>query len=175
MNCWCFPLLRNLKLSCAEWYDGFGFKSCKGPRYLWIKFLTLLLSRSGTITVLIYYEAKERSPMNEEHEVHWGLLFCAYFSVPHQPPSPVVTTFHNVVIASNRGVNEIARWLVGCVGNMYRTGESLTAWRRCWRHWTKSLLLIFVNNQLDAQFFFMSCLFLFSTCFGQPCDHRQEN
>ena len=33
---------------------------------------------------------------------------------------------------------------------------------------------IHVNNQLDAQFFLV-CLFLFSTCFGQPCAHHQEN
>ena len=34
--------------------------------------------------------------------------------------------------------------------------------------------IILVNNQLDAQFFLV-CLFLFSTCFGQPCAHHQEN
>jgi len=34
--------------------------------------------------------------------------------------------------------------------------------------------MIPVNNQLDAQFFLV-CLFLFSTCFGQPCAHPQEN
>ena len=33
---------------------------------------------------------------------------------------------------------------------------------------------ILANNQLDAQFFCV-CLFLFSTCFGQPCVHHQEN
>ena len=32
-----------------------------------------------------------------------------------------------------------------------------------------------VNNQLDAQFFFNVCLFLFSTCFGEPRAHHQEN
>ena len=31
-----------------------------------------------------------------------------------------------------------------------------------------------VNNQIGAQFFLV-CLFLFSTCFGQPCAHHQEN
>jgi len=35
--------------------------------------------------------------------------------------------------------------------------------------------VFFVNNQLDAQFFFHVCLFLFFTCFGQPCAHHQEN
>ena len=40
---------------------------------------------------------------------------------------------------------------------------------------TVHLGIIFVNNQLDAQFFFHVCLFLFSTCFGQPCAHYQEN
>jgi hypothetical protein len=35
--------------------------------------------------------------------------------------------------------------------------------------------IIFVNNQLDAQFFFPVRLFLFSTCFGQACAHHQEN
>jgi len=35
--------------------------------------------------------------------------------------------------------------------------------------------MILVNNQLDAQFFFMYVSFLFSTCFGQPCVHHQEN
>jgi hypothetical protein len=33
--------------------------------------------------------------------------------------------------------------------------------------------LILVNNQLDAQFYLV-CLFLFSTCFGQPRAHHQE-
>jgi len=33
---------------------------------------------------------------------------------------------------------------------------------------------IHVNNQIDAQFFLV-CLFLFYTCFGQPCAHHQEN
>ena len=33
--------------------------------------------------------------------------------------------------------------------------------------------MILVNNQLDAQFL---CTFIsFSTCFGQPCAHHQEN
>jgi len=35
--------------------------------------------------------------------------------------------------------------------------------------------VILVNNQLDAQFFFIICLFQFSTCFEQPCAHHQEN
>jgi hypothetical protein len=35
--------------------------------------------------------------------------------------------------------------------------------------------LILVNNQLDAQFFFLIYLFQFSTCFGQPRAHHQEN
>ena len=34
--------------------------------------------------------------------------------------------------------------------------------------------MILANNQLDAQFFLV-CLFLFSTYFGQPCAHHQEN
>ena len=34
--------------------------------------------------------------------------------------------------------------------------------------------LILVNNQINAQFFLV-CLFLFSTCFGQPCAHHQDN
>jgi len=33
--------------------------------------------------------------------------------------------------------------------------------------------MILVNNQLYAQFFVR--LFLFSTCFRQPCSHHQEN
>jgi hypothetical protein len=32
-----------------------------------------------------------------------------------------------------------------------------------------------VNDQLDAQFFFLICLFQSSTCFEQPCAHHQEN
>jgi len=40
---------------------------------------------------------------------------------------------------------------------------------------TMHLGIIFVNNQLDAQFFFHVCLFLFCLCFGQPCAHHQEN
>jgi len=34
--------------------------------------------------------------------------------------------------------------------------------------------MILVNNQIDAQSIHI-CLFLFSTCFGQPCAHHQEN
>jgi hypothetical protein len=34
---------------------------------------------------------------------------------------------------------------------------------------------ILVNDQLDAQFFFLICLFQSSTCFGQPRAHHQEN
>jgi hypothetical protein len=37
------------------------------------------------------------------------------------------------------------------------------------------LNLILLNNQLDAQFFFHVCLFLFSTCFWQQCAHHREN
>ena len=38
------------------------------------------------------------------------------------------------------------------------------------------MILILVNNQLDAQFFFSYiCLFQFSTCFEQPCAHHQES
>jgi len=37
---------------------------------------------------------------------------------------------------------------------------------------TVNLIRIFVNNQIDAQFFF---LFQFSTCFDQPCAHHQES
>ena len=33
---------------------------------------------------------------------------------------------------------------------------------------------IIVNNQLKAQFFLV-CIFLISTCFGQPYAHHQEN
>jgi len=40
---------------------------------------------------------------------------------------------------------------------------------------TVHLGIIFVNNQLDDKFLFHICLFLFSTCFGQPCAHHQEN
>jgi len=34
---------------------------------------------------------------------------------------------------------------------------------------------ILVNNQLNAQFFFYTYLLQFSTCFGHPCAHHQEN
>ena len=34
---------------------------------------------------------------------------------------------------------------------------------------------LFVNNQLDAQFFFLIRSFQFSTCFEQPCAHHQES
>jgi len=33
---------------------------------------------------------------------------------------------------------------------------------------------IFVNNQFDVHIFHVR-LFVFSTCFGQPCAHHQEN
>jgi hypothetical protein len=35
--------------------------------------------------------------------------------------------------------------------------------------------VILVNDQLDAQFFFLICLFQSSTCFEQPRAHHQEN
>jgi hypothetical protein len=35
--------------------------------------------------------------------------------------------------------------------------------------------LILVNDQLDAQFFYLICLFQSSTCFEQPRAHHQEN
>ena len=40
---------------------------------------------------------------------------------------------------------------------------------------TVHLGIILVNNQLDAQFFFLIYLFQFSTCFEHPCAHHQEN
>jgi len=40
---------------------------------------------------------------------------------------------------------------------------------------TVHLGIILVNDQLDTQFFSRVYLFLFSTCFGQPCAHHQEN
>jgi len=42
-----------------------------------------------------------------------------------------------------------------------------------WERHLNDLSFFFVNNQFDAQFFL--CLFVFSTCFGQPCAHHQEN
>jgi len=35
--------------------------------------------------------------------------------------------------------------------------------------------LTLVNNQLDAQFFFMYVYFCSLHIFGQPCSHHQEN
>jgi hypothetical protein len=47
------------------------------------------------------------------------------------------------------------------------------------QHWTFqpniNILLILVNNQLDAQFFFLICSLQFSTCFKQHRAHHQEN
>jgi hypothetical protein len=40
---------------------------------------------------------------------------------------------------------------------------------------TVHLGIILVNDQLDAQFFFLLCLFQSCTCFEQPCAHHQEN
>jgi len=37
------------------------------------------------------------------------------------------------------------------------------------------LFSVLVDNQLDAQFFFLIYLFQFSTCFEHPCAHHQEN
>jgi hypothetical protein len=34
---------------------------------------------------------------------------------------------------------------------------------------------VLVNDQLDARFFFLTCLFQSSTCFEQPRAHHQEN
>jgi hypothetical protein len=36
-------------------------------------------------------------------------------------------------------------------------------------------IFFLVNDQLDAQFFFLICLYQFSTCFEQPRAHHQEN
>jgi len=41
--------------------------------------------------------------------------------------------------------------------------------------WTVHLCIILVDNQLDAQFFSMVCLFESSTCFEQLCAHPQED
>ena len=40
---------------------------------------------------------------------------------------------------------------------------------------TVHLGIILVNNQLDAQLFFLICLFQFSTCFERHSAHHQEN
>jgi hypothetical protein len=40
---------------------------------------------------------------------------------------------------------------------------------------TAHLGIILINNQLDAQFFFLLCLFQFSACFEQHRAHHQEN
>ena len=40
---------------------------------------------------------------------------------------------------------------------------------------TVHLGIFLVNNQPDAQFFFLTCLFQFSTCCEQPCAHHQES
>jgi hypothetical protein len=37
------------------------------------------------------------------------------------------------------------------------------------------LVIILVNDQLDAQFFYLICLFQSSTCFEQPSARHQEN
>jgi hypothetical protein len=39
---------------------------------------------------------------------------------------------------------------------------------------TVHISLIYVNNQTGTIIFHI-CLFLFCTCFGQPCAHHQEN
>jgi hypothetical protein len=41
--------------------------------------------------------------------------------------------------------------------------------------WSVHLGIILVNDQLDAQFFLLVCLFQFSTCSEQPRAHHQEN
>jgi hypothetical protein len=40
---------------------------------------------------------------------------------------------------------------------------------------TVHLGIILVNDRLDAQFFFLICLFQSSSCFEQPRAHHQEN
>ena len=40
---------------------------------------------------------------------------------------------------------------------------------------TVRISIFLVNNQLDAQLFFLICLFHFSTCFEQTCAHHQES
>jgi len=57
---------------------------------------------------------------------------------------------------------------------MYAVTDTTDRMKAQSRFGTLSNLCFFVNNQLEAQFFFL-CIFLFSTCFGQPCAHRQEN
>ena len=50
----------------------------------------------------------------------------------------------------------------------------LNLWRVCTVRPADILLWFLVNDQLDAQFFFMY-LFQFCTCFEQPRAHHQEN
>ena len=35
--------------------------------------------------------------------------------------------------------------------------------------------MVLVNNKIEAQIFFLVCLFVFSTFPGQPCAHHEEN
>ena len=39
----------------------------------------------------------------------------------------------------------------------------------------KVVYILLVNNQLDAQLFFLICLLQFSACFEQSCAHHQDS
>jgi hypothetical protein len=75
----------------------------------------------------------------------------------------------------HRNVYEDAFWLK----TLWRRGEqSCSPIRNCTPfvgpEYTE-LILPLVNEQLDARFIFLICLFQFSTCFKQPRAHHQEN
>jgi hypothetical protein len=46
---------------------------------------------------------------------------------------------------------------------------------RVWMRYKNLYTTVLVNDQLDAQFFYLICLFQSCTCFEQPRAHHQEN
>jgi len=54
--------------------------------------------------------------------------------------------------------------------------EAVLTWQLGMRvHFKVMKVMALVSNQFDAQFFFLICLFHFSTCFEQRRAHHQEN
>jgi len=72
------------------------------------------------------------------------------------------------------GVDRVLQSLYVCVGYSVEISEVFSA-SELYILLIVHLVKIFVNNQLDAQFFFLINLYQFSTCFEQPCAHHQES
>ena len=64
---------------------------------------------------------------------------------------------------------------VGNIPGSYFQNAYSAAKNRSWKMGLNFVLLILINNQHDAQFFFLINIFQFSTCFEQHSAHHQES